>query len=514
MSAKLNFDKLHFVKVGWTIGVHLGIAPKPGYIFDRDLEWGTLAEFAADERQGATLGVVSGRRRQGKTLLLESLCEELGGLYFAVPEDMPPEEHLRRLAEVIAGHTGGLPPRLDTWDQGIDALFALGVEKPALVVLDEFPYMARSSPGLPSVIQHALSPRGKARTRSRTRMILCGSSLSFMTGLVSGSAALFGRARLSLIVHAFDYRTAARFWGVDHDLPLAMRLFAITGGTPAYNEYASGTPRSLSDLDDWVPRNVLNSTTMLFRQPRMLLSEDSSFSHIGMYGAVLTTIAEGRHTVPMIAKHLARSQADIQHYVKGLDDGGFLTYRDDAFRKNRGEYQITDALIRFHHAIVYPNWSRLDIYRPERARQLWRRSQDTFTSQVLGGAFEDMCLVWAGEFASAQTLGGEPATVTSGVLNNPAGKSQFQIDLVVRDPQGAIIALGEAKSGETIGTRHLTKLRDASALLRAQGRISPDAEPRLLFLSGTGFTSDLTAAAGASRGQIQLVDLERLYTGS
>jgi uncharacterized protein len=490
------------------------LVPKPDYIFDRDLEWRALAEFAADERRGATLGVVSGRRRQGKTLLLESLCEELGGLYFAVPEDMPSEEHLRRLAGVIAGRTGGLPPRIDGWDQGIDALFALGAEKPTLVVLDEFPYMARSSAGLPSVIQHALSPRGKARIQSRTRMILCGSSPSFMASLVSGSAALFGRARFSLIVHAFDYRTAARFWGVDHDLPLAMRLYAITGGTPAYIEYASGTPRSLSALDDWVPRNVLNSTTMLFRQPRMLLSEDSSFSHIGMYGAVLTTIAEGRHTVPAIANHLARSQADIQHYVKGLDDGGFLTYREDAFRKNRGEYQITDALIRFHHAIVYPNWSRLDVYRPERARQLWRQSQETFTSQVLGGAFEDMCLTWAREFASAETLGGEPGTVTSGVLNNPAGKSQFQIDLVARDPRGEVTALGEVKSGETIGARHLIKLRDAAALLRAQRRISPDAEPRLIFISGAGFTGDLGAAAAASGGQIQLVDLERLYSGS
>jgi hypothetical protein len=53
--------------------------PKPDYIFDRDSERRTLAEFATDERQGATLGVVSGRRRQGKTLLLESMCEELGG---------------------------------------------------------------------------------------------------------------------------------------------------------------------------------------------------------------------------------------------------------------------------------------------------------------------------------------------------------------------------------------------------------------------------------------------------
>jgi uncharacterized protein len=46
---------------------------KPPDMFDRDEEWAALSRFAADERPGATLGVVSGRRRQGKTFLLDAL---------------------------------------------------------------------------------------------------------------------------------------------------------------------------------------------------------------------------------------------------------------------------------------------------------------------------------------------------------------------------------------------------------------------------------------------------------
>ncbi len=491
-----------------------GLAVKPDYIFDREFEWEALAAFAADDRQGATLGVVSGRRRQGKTLLLESLSEETGGLYFTVPEDMPPAEHLRRLAEAIAAHTGALPLRLDNWDQGIEALFALGAERPVVVVLDEFPYMARSSPGLPSIVQHALSPRGMARTRSRTRMILCGSSLSFMAGLMSGSAALFGRARLSLVVRAFDFRAAATFWGVSHDPLLAATLFGLAGGTPAYIEYATGTPGSVSDLADWVPQNLLNSTNMLFRQPRMLLSEDSSFSQIGMYGAVLTAIAEGSRTVTSVAGRVGRTAPDVAHYVKGLVDGGFLSYQPDAFRANRGQYEITDALIRFHHAIVYPNWSRLELYRPQRVRRLWAEAQETFRSQVMEPAFENICRTWAEEYAVPETLGGEPDTVTSGVLNNPAGKSQHQLDLVIRDPRQELIAVGEAKYGETVGTGHLSRLREGVGLLRAQRRIGEDASPRLLLFSGDGFTSELAKEAAASAGTVQLIGLDRLYTGS
>jgi len=43
-------------------------APKPGHLFDRDAEWKGLVSFAADARPGGTLGVVSGRRRQGQEL--------------------------------------------------------------------------------------------------------------------------------------------------------------------------------------------------------------------------------------------------------------------------------------------------------------------------------------------------------------------------------------------------------------------------------------------------------------
>jgi hypothetical protein len=487
---------------------------KPDYIFDRINEWQSLADYVTDDRPGATLGVVSGRRRQGKTLLLESMCEEVGGLYFAVPEDMPTVEHLRRLGDAIAGHTGTPPPRLESWDEGIETLFLLGRERPTPVVLDEFPYMARSTPSLPSIIQHALSPRNKARLASRTRLVLCGSSLSFMNGLVSGTAALYGRARLSLLVQAFDYRTAAEFWGVHHDHRLAALLYAMVGGTPAYIENVSATPRSVADLDDWIPRNLLNATNMLFRQPRMLLSEDSAFKEIGMYGAVLTVVAEGCRTATKIANRLRRSSSDIHHYLKGLVDGGFLRQIDDAFRENRSEYQIVDSLMAFHHAVVYPNWSRLDLYRPERAQQVWREAEPSFRCHVVGPAFERICRAWIEGHAEAATVGGIPATVGQGVINDPAGRSRFQLDVVVRDGRRQIISVGEIKWGETMEMGHVERLNHAIDLLRGQRTIDAGTNPSRLLFGGAGFTDDLREHAAESAGRVQLIDLARLYEGA
>ena len=79
---------------------------RPAEIFDRETEWDALVSFATDPRPGATLGVVWGRRRQGKTYLLESLTRALGGFYFAAQEAAEAES-LHRLGDELAQYSGG-----------------------------------------------------------------------------------------------------------------------------------------------------------------------------------------------------------------------------------------------------------------------------------------------------------------------------------------------------------------------------------------------------------------------
>jgi hypothetical protein len=89
---------------------------KPSEMFDRDEEWNDLARFAVDDTPGATLGVVSGRRRQGKTMLLYSLAKATGGIYFAATEATEADS-LRRLGQVITGHLDAPAPlQLRSWE--------------------------------------------------------------------------------------------------------------------------------------------------------------------------------------------------------------------------------------------------------------------------------------------------------------------------------------------------------------------------------------------------------------
>ena len=487
-------------------------AAKPSEIFDRDWEWSQLDRFISDSQPGATLGIVSGRRRQGKTFLLESMCELTGGFYYATTEAVPRPEALRQLAEAWAAYTSSpASVHFTGWDQALDALLTLGSDRPVPVVLDEFPYLAREAKELPSVIQKALSPGRQQRASSRTRLLLCGSSISFMGGLLSGGAPLRGRAALELIVPTFDFRQAAEFWSVS-DYRLAALLYFVVGGTPAYRtEYLRGAmPADLAHFDEWVVQHVLSPASPLFREVRALLAEDPALRDIGLYHTVLAAVAEGNATRGGIANRIERKAADISHHLTVLEDAGLLVREPDAFRENRSEYRITEPLVRFYHAIMRPNWAQLERVRPGRTERIWAASQDTFLSKIAGPVFERMCRLWAEDMADPQTFRGQPARVLSGVVRDPAARASHEVDRAALDASGRILAIGEAEWGKRIDIGHLARLEHIAEVLESR-----DQRPQVLALfSGTGFTSELAETAASSQGHVQLIDLGRLYAGS
>jgi AAA+ ATPase superfamily predicted ATPase len=484
-------------------------------MFDRDAEWAALTRFAADARGGATLGVVSGRRRQGKTFLLDALCKAQGGFFFEATEAADAES-LRRIGALIGEYTGSpIPARPADWHEVLDALLALGEQGPTTVVIDEFPYLAKANPSLPSVIQAAFGPRREQRLRSQTRLLLCGSAMSFMGGLLSGTAPLRGRAGLEMVVQTLDYRQAADFWGVT-DPHLAVLLYSVVGGTPAYRDGAAGgrAPESIADFDAWVIDNVLDRFSPLFREARYLLAEEPDIRDNALYHSVLAAVAEGNNTRGGIAGYLERKATDISHHLSVLEDTGLLVRAVDAFRPGRSVYRISEPLVVFHHAVMRPEWSRLE--RQGRAAQVWAGSSRRFAGSVVGPRFEQIARDWTLDYAPADLFDRPVAEVGHGVVNDPERRTSHEVDVVVTGHDAAgqrvLLAIGEAKWQEPMGAGHLNRLERIRELLVRAGH--PGAETaKLLCFAGHPFSEQLRQAAGS--GEVVLVSLDDLYgTGS
>ncbi|MFE4576590.1 AAA family ATPase [Streptomyces chartreusis] len=488
---------------------------KPAGMFDRDFEWSELVRFASYEGPEATLGVVSGRRRQGKTFLLDGLCRVGGGFFFSASEATEAES-LRQFGVALARYEGQrVPYRFAHWEEAVEVMMGLATPgaRPLVVVLDEFPFLAKASPELPSLLQRALGPQAR-HEGGPVRLLLCGSALSFMGSLLSGTAPLRGRASLELVVPTLDFRLAAQFWGIT-DPRLALLVNSVLGGTPAYGrEFVLGdAPAVLADFGPWVLRNVLNPGRPLFREARFLLAEEPDLRDTALYHGVLAAIAQGNHTRGGIAGFLERKSTDLGHALTVLEDTGMITREPDAFHGKRSAYRIAEPILTFYHALMRPEWS--DLERPGQAPLVWERSQATFRSKVVGPHFEQVCRTWIRWYAAEDTLGGLRTRVESGTVPDPAAKTSHELDAAVfgRDPEGreVLLAIGEAKWNDTMGLGHLRRLQHIRSLLQARGGVQAQ-HTRLLCFSGAGFTDELRALAEQDRG-IQLVGLDRIYNG-
>ncbi|PXX69301.1 hypothetical protein DFR70_102990 [Nocardia tenerifensis] len=487
---------------------------KPERVFNRDREWDGLVRFATSPSTDVRLGIVSGRRRQGKTFLLDAVAEVVGGFFFTAT-DATEVEALAGFGAAVAAYAGGGRYAFQDWDEALERLFAVVGE--GLVVIDEFPYLIKASPSLPSVLQRALDPRGYAR-RAGSRVLLCGSAMSVMGRLLAGTAPLRGRASLELIVKPLGYRESARFWGIE-DPRLAVLVHAIVGGTPAYRrEFVAGdAPESLADFDSWVLRTVLNPQVPLFREARYLLAEETEIRDAALYHAVLGAIAGGHTTRGGIANAIGRSSTGLGHPLSVLEDAQLVTREADPFTRGKSVYRVVEPLIVFYEAIMRREWTRLERGNSEAA---WHNSRATFLSQVVGPHFEGICREWAMS-VGPEVFGDLPGLVAAATVSDPQGKRQIQVDVAVLAPEETgqprrILSLGEVKWDRTMTIGHVDRLRRARELLSAKGYDT--SRTVLACYSGAGFDENLRAV-GTSPGQrpdegdnVLLVDLNTVYS--
>lgn len=485
-------------------------AAKPPEVFGRDREWSALADFAVDPRPEVSFGVVSGRRRQGKTYLLRSLARLTEGFFFEAAEATEADS-LRMFGAAVARYAGlsvDLP--FARWEDALAYLLGLTKDRPTPVVIDEFPFLIKASPQLPSLLKRELDERGPSQQMtSRARVLVCGSAMSVMGRLLAGNAPLRGRASLEMIVQPFGYREAASFWGAT-DPRLAVLVHSITGGTPAYRRQfvRDDAPDGPGDLDAWVIRAVLNPDRPLLREARYLLTEETDIRDPAIYHSVLAAVAAGHQRWGAIASYVGRKAVDIAHPLNVLEDAGLVAKEEDCFRSGRARYRIVEPLITFYEAIMRPRWADLEQGMGE---SVWQDSRSRFLSGVVGPHFEQVCRDFARRYGR-EAFGQPVGEVGHGTVADPASRSQVEVDVVVLGPAepGArrrVVSLGEAKWGDVMGLRHVARLRRALALLEVKGYDT--SETVLACYGGAGFDPELRAEA--DRQRLLLIDLGLLY---
>jgi hypothetical protein len=496
---------------------------KPSDVFDRDAQWADLADFALSPLPGLRIAVVYGRRRQGKSYLLRRLADGAGGLYHLATEQAEAVS-LRRFADSLAVWSGLSASAFgfSGWEQALQTAAEMMAARsrpdraPGLLVLDEFPYLTRETPGLPSIVQSLydnLGPGSGAQAPS-LRLILCGSAISVMADLLSGTKALRGRAALELRVRSFGYRDARAYWGVENPAA-AFAHNAVVGGTPGYRELVLDprVPENPERLGNWMARNVLRPSMPLFDEASRVVHEDPRIRDAGTYSSVLAAVAAGESSPTKIGGLLGRPATSLAHQVTTLASAGFIDRRQDLLLDRRPVVTVADPMVRFDQLVIQPYRADLEA---GRAHQVWAEAAHTVESKILGPHFEALAAEWTARYAAAEA-GLAVGPVGQTVIACREHKTGHEIDVLglargcrPRTPGTPVAFIGEAKHRDRRpGLAELRRLEHLRELLTADGHDAADAV--LGLFSTSGFTNDLAAESAASRGRILLVSLNALY---
>ncbi len=490
---------------------------KPERLLDRDAEWALLQAFVADPARELRLAIVSGRRRNGKSFLLQALVDAVGGLHVTALQEEGPVSALRRFSVAIAAHAG-VPDdalQLRSWEQVLTTALEVVSRGPGapLVVIDELPYLLQHSPELPGLIQH-LYDRSAQGSAPGGRIVLCGSAMTVMSQLLSGTKPLRGRAVVDLRLPAFDYRTSRQHWQIG-DPRIALLVDACLGGAPGYRALAPGpSPQSDAEFDDWVTGTLLNPGLALYSrsEAEYLLREDPRITHKSLYYDILSAVARGASTPSQIGSLLQRQRAAMAAPMETLESSGYLRRADDLLKGRRPTVTVADPIIRFNQLITQP---QVDLVERGRAKTAWTTSAPTFQSKILGPHFESLAREWTAAFAIDESSV-QVGAVGSAEIADPESRTRYEVDVLALEPgerpmtaHSRIALIGEAKATVTPrGLTDLARLDHLRSLLTTQGHLADQAVLTLFSLHG--FQSDLHQAA-ASRADVLLVSLAALY---
>jgi uncharacterized protein len=329
---------------------------------------------------------IYGRRRVGKSELILQHMRGKPAVYYLgkkAPASLQMAELGREAA--VALDQPLLASFAGSWKEMLIAIDEQHRGEGKLVIaLDEFQWIAESSPELPSVLQELWDRRWRAS--GRVMLILCGSFVGFMEREVLGQKSpLFGRRTAQIHLQPFGHLEGARFhpgWSLVDQA----RVRFVCGGIPFYLRLFDPTVSFEKNLEV----QFLDEFAPLYREPDFLLREELRDVH--NYYAILRAIAAGRRAARDIALASGVEERSLHYYLQQLIDLGYvarrypLTSMKPTARAVR--FVLDDPLLRYWFRFVFPNNSYIQHMGSSRAfRDRIKPELDAY----FGGCFERLC---------------------------------------------------------------------------------------------------------------------------
>ena len=431
--------------------------------------------------------VIYGRRRVGKTALINHFIDNKEAIYFMGVESNE-KQNLENFSKSIIEYSSGIEAETSflSFQAALEYVFKLAEKKRLILAIDEYPYVARSSKSLASTLQLLID---KYKDTSKLMLILCGSSMSYMEDeVLAYKSPLYGRRTAQMKIFPFSFDEACRYLKnySDEDKALA---YGIVGGTP---QYLLQMDDRLS-IEDNIKNTYLNPISFLYEEPTNLLKQE--VREPAIYTAIITAIAVGASRMSDISNKVGEDSNICANYLKSLINLGIVKketpYGEKTSRKSI--YSIEDNMFRFWYRFVPNNNS---VIMRGAADIVYRRIEPQL-SEYMGAVFEEICKQYLWKLLLDGNSPVEFSELGRWWGNDPIEKKQTEIDIMgEQDKKTALF-------GECKWTNEKVDLGVLETLIK-RSKLFSYINVHLFLFSRSGFTKGCIDKAN-ELGNVSLV---------
>lgn len=311
------------------------------------------------KKGSASLAVIMGRRRIGKTRLVEEFAKNQTFYHFSgIPPSPKTTEQgqLDDFAQQMSIQFGIPELKVNDWNKLFFFLAERVKKGKVIILLDEISWMGSKDPDFLGKLKNAWDIYFKKNPK--LILVLCGSVSSWIEKNILSSTGFVGRIDLTLTIKELPLQDCNTFWLRNNSYASPyekLKVLSVTGGVPRYLEAINTSLPADENIKDLCFLNgglLVNEFNNIFT--------DIFIQRESQYKKLITTLSNG----PLEAKEIAKKAhvtytGTIIEYLEDLVTAGFLR-RDYTWHFSSGKpsslshFRLSDNYVRFYLKYMAP----------------------------------------------------------------------------------------------------------------------------------------------------------------